>query len=145
MNDVKQNSKEMDRESTGSSQKNRKSKRIVAFDFLRGGAIIGVLGFHVLNIVYEYSLDDAPIWFYILVLILGFFGSLYTLFILVSAVGNTFSMHSRWEKLTAGGDNAELNDKAFKHILKTQLTRGAVITFLGYFSESILNGMLLGS
>jgi hypothetical protein len=128
----------------------KKAKRVIAFDFLRGGAIIGVLCFHLLNVTYDYQArfdyDYVPIPFYLLVIVLGFFGAMFPLFIIVSASVNTISMDKQWKKLTRAANNLpddKLNKKAFKKIFMGQFTRGVILITLGYVSEAFLNGYLL--
>jgi len=88
-------------------------KRIITLDFIRGCAMIGVLGFHLLNIVYDadarfdLGIEKLPIPYIILVAILGFMGSLYPAFVLISAIGNTISMDRRWKKYVIKAESQE--------------------------------------
>ena len=75
--------------------------RIITLDFIRGCAMIGVVGFHLLAVVYDVDarfdlgIENLPIAYIILVAILGFMGSLFPAFVLISAIGNTISMDKR--------------------------------------------------
>ena len=117
-------------------------KRIIALDFLRGAAMIGVVGFHLLSATYDYEarfdLDYIPIAFYILVAVLGFAGSLFPAFILTSAIGNTISMDKKWHKLMAQ-DNSDVGRKrAFSKLLKMQVSRGIFLVRHGLISNGYL-------
>ena len=122
----------------------KKFKRIVIFDFLRGCAMIGVLGFHMLNVAYDYEAvldNDPPIVFYLTVAVLAFLGSFYTMFIVISAISNTFAVEKKWNQLIAA--NLSPADAAAS-IRGQQVFRGGLLVFFGYFSESILNKLVLG-
>jgi len=119
-------------------------KRVIAFDFLRGIAIIGVLLFHVMNIAYKDVVDavkagTAPIQYMILGVPLVFFGSFNGLFIMISAGSNIISVQKQWEKLVSASVPTE---KAFYKVLSTQLIRGAFIWIFGWVSEGLFSGLL---
>ena len=121
-------------------------KRIIALDFLRGAAMLGVLGFHLLSVTYDYEarfdLDYIPIAYYFLVAVLAFAGSLFPAFILTSAIGNTISMDKKWHKLMAQDDSDAGRKRAFSKLLKMQVSRGLFLIIADYFIEIFLNGML---
>lgn len=125
-------------------QHEKKVKRIISFDFLRGIAMIGVLGFHMIGQVYNYEsrleLDYIPIPFYILVIVLVFLGSFYTLFILVSAAGNAISMAKKLQSHTNTSQNSR---KALNSILFDQIFRGLLLVVFGYAAEVLFNGYVL--
>ena len=123
-------------------------KRIVALDFIRGCAIIGVLGFHMLAVTYDVDarfdlgIENLPIPYIILVAILGFMGSLYPGFVLISAIGNTISMDRRWKKHVVKAETPEKGKIAGSKILKTQIFRGLFLIIADKFIEIFLNGVL---
>ncbi len=122
-------------------------KRIVTLDFIRGFAILGVLGFHMLAVTYDYGarfdmgIENLPIYYIITVLILAFMGSLFPAFVIISAIGNTLSMDKKWKKLTKD-NNQDSKNNAFKILLKAQLTRGIFLILIDKFIELFLNGVL---
>ena len=105
-------------------------KRIITLDFIRGCAIIGVLGFHMLAVTYDVEarfdlgVENLPIPYIILVAILGFMGSLFPAFVLISAIGNTISLDKRWKKYVVNAETPEKGKIASSKILKTQIFRG---------------------
>ncbi|MHA1518557.1 MAG: hypothetical protein ACTSRK_00105 [Promethearchaeota archaeon] len=124
------------------------SKRIISFDFIRGVAMIGVLGFHLLSVTYDVGkrfdlgIENLPIPYIILIIILGFMGSLVPTFILISAIGNTMSMSKKWAKLTQDGSPEALQG-AYKSIMKMQLIRGCFLIVFDKMCEILLNGWLM--
>jgi hypothetical protein len=121
-------------------------KRYIAFDFLRGIAIIGVLGFHLMAVLYDYeaALDaNPPIAFYILVIVLYWVGQFDILFLILSGTVNTISIDKQWEKLIAQNPSDEEKKRAADKIMKSQVIRGLFIYAMSYVSEWIMNGLLL--
>ncbi len=123
-------------------------RRIISFDFIRGAAMIGVFGFHLLAQTYDVGarfdlgVENLPIPYIILILILGFMGSLVPTFILISAIGNTMSMSKKWTTLTQGGSPIS-TQQAYKKILSMQLMRGCFLIVFDKVCEIFLNGWLL--
>ncbi|MHA1342031.1 MAG: hypothetical protein ACTSRZ_07735 [Promethearchaeota archaeon] len=133
-------------------------KRYISFDFLRGCAILGVIGFHILNVAYDYEAvlkADPPIFYYLILIPLAYLGMFDVLFISLSALVNTISVSKQWDKLTRkmaqNGDiekstlSLDVRKKIAKKIMKTQTIRGLFIIAMGYISESLLNGLLLST
>lgn len=124
-------------------------KRYVAFDFLRGCAIMGVIGFHILNQAYnkdqalESAVDSMNIPFILLAMLLYFLGSFFPLFIALSGLVNIISVDGQWNKMISKDSSPEGIKLAYKTILTGQIIRGLFVVFMGYFSEVILNGGLL--
>jgi hypothetical protein len=145
----------METSTTHTKSENPPLKRIIALDFLRGCAMIGVIGFHLMNVTYDYGarlalpLEDIPIAYFILVAILGFAGSLFPAFILTSAIGNTISMDKKWHKLLAQDNSEEGRKRAFTKILKMQISRGLFLIIADFIIEGLINGafmsVLIGS
>ena len=123
-------------------------KRIITIDFIRGCAIIGVLGFHILAVVYDVGarfnlgIENLPIAYIILVAILGFLGSLFPAFVLISAIGNTISIDRKWKKYVLKADSQEKKKQAANQILKTQIFRGIFLIIIDKLIEVFLNGAL---
>ncbi|MHA1474803.1 MAG: hypothetical protein ACTSQ5_06410 [Promethearchaeota archaeon] len=123
-------------------------KRIITLDFIRGIAIIGVLGFHMLAVTYDVEarfdlgVENLPIPYIILVAILGFMGSLFPAFVLISAIGNTISLDKRWKKYVVNAETPEKGKIASSKILKTQIFRGLFLIIADKFIEIFLNGVL---
>ena len=120
-------------------------KRVIAFDFLRGIAIIGVLLFHVFNIAYSQRADQVQAaiehhesleWYwYVIAIFLITLGAFNGMFLMISAGSNAMSVHKQWENMVVKNNM----DKAiaFRKILKSQILRGAMIWALGFVSENI--------
>ncbi|MHA1887144.1 MAG: hypothetical protein ACTSX0_03905 [Promethearchaeota archaeon] len=123
-------------------------KRIITLDFIRGCAMIGVLGFHMLAVTYDVEarfdlgVENLPIAYIILVAILGFMGSLFPAFVLISAIGNTISMDKRWKKYVVKAETPEKGKIAGSKILKTQIFRGLFLIIADMIIEVFLNGVL---
>lgn len=124
-------------------------KRYVAFDFLRGCAIMGVIGFHILNQAYpadaalESAVNNMNIPFILLAMLLYFLGSFFPLFIALSGLVNIISVDGQWNKMISKDSSPEGIKIAYKTILTSQIIRGLFVVFMGYFSEVVLNGGLL--
>ncbi len=138
----------MSDDETVKSESKPNLKRIITLDFIRGCAIIGVLGFHMLSVVYDVEarfdlgIENLPVAYIILVAILGFLGSLYPAFVLISAIGNTISMDRRWKKYVLKAETPEKRKIASSKILKTQIFRGLFLIIADKFIEIFLNGVL---
>jgi len=110
--------------------------------------MIGVLGFHLLNVVYDRNarfdlgIENLPIAYIILVAILGFLGSLYPAFVLISAIGNTISMDKKWKKYVVKAETPEKRKIASSKILRTQIFRGLFLIIADKVIEIFLNGVL---
>jgi hypothetical protein len=126
-------------------------KRYVSIDILKGFSMFLVLFFHVLtrsldfsiieNTLDNFSLVNLP--FYFVIIIIGYIAEYDIVYICISAFGNIFSVQRQWDRQITV-DSTSVEKKAlFRKIMKTQLIRGAFIAFLGYFSEWILNGMIV--
>ncbi len=119
-------------------------KRYISFDFIKGVAIIGVLGFHLLNVLYDYeaALDNnPPIAFYLIVIFFYYVGQFFGLFIILSGIGNVLSIKSQWDSiLEKTPENVLIQGNK---ILKTQITRGGLTFLLGFASESFINGLII--
>ncbi len=121
-------------------------KRFVSLDFLRGVAIIGVLAFHMLNVLYNYeaAIASNPPWpYYSLVIFLVYVGQFDILFVILSGVVNTISIDNQWKKAINQDSTVDQKRLTAKKILKTQLIRGLFILAMAYISEVLLNGFLL--
>ena len=125
----------------------KKVSRIVSFDYLKGWAIIGVLGFHLIGVCYDYKArlkyDVIPIPFILLILVLAFLGSMYTLFVLVSAAVNTISMDKKWKRAAEKAEASGYKGSIMKPILIDQILRGVILISVAYLAEVVFNGMLL--
>ncbi|MEX2680102.1 MAG: hypothetical protein Q6373_000750 [Candidatus Sigynarchaeota archaeon] len=126
-------------------------KRVLAFDFLRGIAIIGVILFHVLNIAFSQRVEEikdavingtgtVELYWYILGPVLLILGAFNGMFLMISAASNSISVHKQWERLT--GEQHVDKDKAFKSIFTSQFIRGIMICAFGYLSETIFATLL---
>lgn len=119
-------------------------KRYVSFDFLKGIAIIGVLGFHLMSVLYDANAaiaSDPPVIFYLLLVFFGYVGNFFGLFIILSAIGNTISIKSRWDAIE---DRSPENLKVEGNkIMKGQVIRGLLTFIIGFLSEWLLNGLLI--
>ncbi len=110
-----------------------------------------VLFFHVLTrtldfTIIENTLDDISVInfpFYFIIIIIGFISQFDVVFICTSAFGNIISIHRQWTQKITIDSSLDEKKTLFRKILKTQLIRGGFIAFLGYFSEWILNGMIV--
>ncbi len=126
-------------------------KRYVSIDILKGFSMFLVLFFHVLTRTLDFSvientLDNFSIVnlpFYFVIVIIGYISEYDIVYICISAFGNIFSVQRQWDrKITPDSTPLEMKT-LYRKIMKTQLIRGGFIAFLGYFSEWILNGMIL--
>ena len=123
-------------------------KRYIAFDFLRGIAIMGVLGFHMLNVVYNYETvlaNNPPIPYYILVIFLYYVGQFDILFMTLSGIVNTITIDKQWQKAVTPETSPTDRKLIASRILKSQILRGLFIFLMAYVSEGLLNRMLLSS
>ncbi|MBD3351084.1 MAG: DUF1624 domain-containing protein [Candidatus Lokiarchaeota archaeon] len=124
-------------------------KRYISLDFLRGCAIMGVIGFHLLNESYnadlavEAAIDATNIPFILLIVILGYMGTFFPLFIALSGLVNIVSMSKRINRKITPETSEDEKSKVYKNTFIGQLIRGLFIIMMGYLSESMLNGGLL--
>ena len=111
------------------------TRRIVTFDFLRGAAIWMMIFFHASTHMYDYNwvadefdnIFSFPIPVLIFLFILIALGGWATLFVLISAAVNSFSMSKRASK---GRD--------VKKVLYKQLYTGLGTLFIGWLTESFI-------
>lgn len=126
-------------------------KRYVSIDILKGFSMFLVLFFHVLtrtldfsiieNTLDDFSMKNLP--FYFVIVIIGYISEYDIVYICISAFGNIFSVQRQWNRQITVESTTLEKKELFRTIMKTQLIRGAFIAFLGYFSEWILNGMIV--
>jgi hypothetical protein len=131
-------------------KKQKTFKRISALDFLRGFGIIGVIGFHAMERAYDINaviaggIENIPWYSFPVLLILGFLGPLYTVFIFVSGIGNVISMDKKWYLMTKGSPNdRKTKNIAFWTIFWAQIKRGALMIFFGYVADAVFNHFLV--
>ncbi len=123
-------------------------KRFVSLDLLRGTAIIAVLFFHMLQVVWNYEgvLTSGIAWpFWSLVIPLAFFGQFNVLFVALSGLVNTISIDKQWKKLIAQNPSSDQKRIAANRILKSQLIRGLFILVMAYVYDVLLNRLLLNT
>lgn len=121
-------------------------KRFVSLDLLRGGAIVGVLFFHMLNVAFNYGgliAGDIAWPLYPLLIFVGYVSQMDIIFVVLSGLVNTISIDKQWKRLAAGNPTADQKRVAANKILKSQLVRGLFIYAMAYISETLLNGLLL--
>jgi hypothetical protein len=126
-------------------------KRYISIDILKGFGIFLVITFHILtrsldmgiidNTLKDFSVVNLP--FYFIIVLLGYISQFDIVYICVSAFGNIFSIQRQWEHQIRDDSTPEDRKAVFRSIMRTQLIRGGFIAFLGYFSEWILNGMIV--
>ncbi|MHA1683736.1 MAG: hypothetical protein ACTSUE_22550 [Promethearchaeota archaeon] len=120
-------------------------KRVLTYDFLRGIAIIGVILFHVMNVVFADMVDNiknslsgpvtvGPVAIGLGVVIL-YFGNFSGLFVMISAGSNVISIRKQWDRMMERGTT---ENQAFRKILGTQTIRGLLVYFFGFFSEGLI-------
>jgi hypothetical protein len=126
-------------------------KRYTSLDFLWGCAIIGVIGFHILNqafnkdAVIASAIDEINIPMIILAIVLVYAGTFFPLFIGLSGLVNIITIDKQWKKAIESDASDENKKKVAGRLIKTQLIRGSFLVFAGYFAESLLNGLLLSA
>ncbi|MCE7741289.1 MAG: DUF1624 domain-containing protein [Candidatus Heimdallarchaeota archaeon] len=124
-----------------------KPRRYVTLDFLRGLAILGMISIHLLtrimDLSWTYELEEVPVFFIILTIILVFLGSWRGLFVLISGIGHMIAMQRARKK------GVPLGRIVFRQVTNgifllmfAMLTEG-IIGYDGWLNRSILNGSLL--
>ncbi len=119
-------------------------KRFISFDFIKGVAIIGVLGFHLLNVLYDYEAalkSNPPIPYYLIVIFFYYVGQFFGLFIILSGIGNVLSMKSQWDSISERTPENLLIEG--NKIIKIQISRGLLTFLLGFITESLINGLII--
>src|SRR5271157_2011596 len=105
-------------------------KRYITIDFLRGFAILAMIGLHVFLKSFDYSVfSDAlqghgSVGLIVGAILIVYFGSFAGLFVVVSAIAGIVSVHKQYEKLAG-------RDDAWKIVLRSQLLRGAFVMAMG--------------
>ena len=102
-------------------------KRFVSLDFLRGAAIIIVLFFHMLQVVWNYEgvlAAGFPWPYWPLVIFLGFLGQFNVLFIVLSGLVNTISIDKQWRKFMKQNPNADHTGYVKRCVVKAQKALG---------------------
>ena len=121
-------------------------KRFVSLDFLRGAAIIIVLFFHMLQVVWNYEgvlAAGFPWPYWPLVIFLGFLGQFNVLFIVLSGLVNTISIDKQWRKFMKQNPNADQKRTMTNKILKSQIIRGLFILAMAYVYGILLDRLPL--
>lgn len=123
-------------------------KRFVSLDLLRGVAIIAVLFFHMLQVVWNYEgilAAGIPWPYYSIIIPLAFFGQFNVLFVALSGLVNTISIDRQWRRFSTQNPTAEEKNQKANKILKSQLIRGLFIFVMAYTYDVLLNRLLLNT
>jgi hypothetical protein len=121
-------------------------KRFISLDFLRGTAIITVLFFHMIQVVWDYEgvlAAGFPWPYWPLVIFLGFLAQFNVLFVALSGLVNTISMDKQWKKFVAQNPTADQKRIMINKILKSQIVRGLFIFIMGYVYGILLDRLPL--
>lgn len=121
-------------------------KRFISLDFLRGAAIITVLFFHMILVVWDYEgvlAAGFPWPYWPLVIFLAFLAQFNVLFIVLSGLVNTISIDKQWKKFLKQNPNADQKRIMIKKILKSQIIRGLFILAMAYIYGILLDRLPL--
>ena len=121
-------------------------KRFISLDFLRGAAIITVLFFHMILVVWDYEgvlVAGVPWPYWPLVIFLAFLAQFNVLFIVLSGLVNTISIDKQWRKFMKQNPNGEQKRIMIKKILKSQIIRGLFIFAMAYIYGILLDRLPL--